>query len=144
MKNTWLPMDIYAGIFLALLGGTFWFLSLELTDEAAVFPRIVLATFIFLSAAMAVQGYRTFKKTGEAKNPLAFETVKIPFLMFVFISLYVAAMGLVGFCLASAAFIPGVAFFYKNKKPVHILGATVCLIVFIYVLFVVQLQLVLP
>ena len=144
MKSIRLPMDVYAGVFLALLGGVFYFLSLDLTDEAAVFPRIVLWAFILLSIGMTVEGCRKFKRTGEAKNPLAFEGIKIPLLMFVFITVYAVGMDLVGFCLASAAFIPGVALFYRNRKPLHILGATVCLIGFIYLLFVVQLKLVLP
>ena len=137
-------MDVYAGIFLTLLGAAFYYLSLDLTDEAAVFPRIVLWTFMILSVGMAVQGYLKFKKTGEAKNPLAFEGLRVPLLVFLFITVYVVAMGIIGFCLATAAFVPGVALFYKNKKPLHILGATACLIGLIYLLFVVQLKLVLP
>lgn len=144
MKSARLPMDVYAGVFLVLLGAAFYFLALELTPEAAVFPKMVLGTFILLAAGMAVQGYRKFKKTGEASNPLAFDGIKIPLLIFVFITFYVVAMDIIGFCLATAAFIPGVALFYRNKKPLHILAATGCLIGFIYLLFVVQLQLVLP
>jgi len=137
-------MDVYAGTFLTVLGGVFYSLTLEMSPEAALFPKIVLGTFILLSLGMTIRGYMHFKKTGEAKNPLAFAGLRIPLLIFAFITLYVVALDFVGFCLATAAFIPGVALFYKNKKPLHILAATVCLIGFIYLLFVVQLNLVLP
>ncbi len=144
MSTQKLPMDVYAGIFLTLLGIVFYYLALELSPEAAVFPKLVLAVFILLAAAMAVQGYRAFKKTGEAKNPLAFAGIKIPLLIFAFSTLYVVAMDFLGFCLATAAFVPGVALFYNNRKPLHIFIATAGLIAFIYLLFVVQLKLILP
>lgn len=144
MKIRRLPMDVYAGLFLALLGSAFYALALELTPEAAVFPKIVLAAFVLLSLAMAVQGFMHRKKTGEAENPLALKGLTVPLLVFAFITLYAVAMNVIGFCLATAAFVPGVALFYKNRNPLQILVATVCLIVFIYVLFVVQLRLVLP
>lgn len=144
MKTIRLPMDVYAGIFLTLLSVVFYWLGSELTAEAALFPKIVLGVFILLSVAMAVQGYMTFKRTGEAKNPLAFEGIRVPLLVFLFITAYVVALDFLGFCLATGAFIPGVALFYKNKKPLHIFAATAGLIGFIYLLFVVQLNLVLP
>lgn len=137
-------MDVYAGTLLAFLGGAFYCFALEMSPEAALFPKIVLGAFITLALAMAIRGYIQFKKTGEAKKPLAFEGLRIPLLVFVFITMYVVALDFVGFCLATAAFIPTVALFYKNKKPLHILAATICLIGFIYLLFVVQLNLMLP
>jgi len=57
---------------------------------------------------------------------------------------YVVALEYVGFYIATFLFIPIVAGFYKNNKPLQIVATTIGVISFIHLLFVIQLKLMLP
>jgi hypothetical protein len=139
-----LPADVYAGILFSLLGGGFYILAQDLTPEAAVFPKLTIGTFIILSIAMTIESLVNLKNNKRAKQQLTFKEIKIPLIVFIFITVYVTAMKYLGFCLATIAFIPGIALFYGNRQIFHIITTTVCLVGFIYLLFVVQLKLALP
>ncbi len=143
MNTSRLGTDFYAGIFLTLLGSVFLFLASELSAEAVIFPRIILVTFVILAIGMTVQGYLNSKRGSGAKL-LHLEGLKIPMLMFAFITAYVVVMDFLGFYIATAAFIPGVALFYRNRNPVHLIATVVGMLGFIHLLFVVQLNLVIP
>jgi hypothetical protein len=136
--------DVCAGIILAFAGGYFYSITLEMVPEATVFPKIILVAFIILSLMMAVQSFIKGKTDSEKNVSFQFSEWKIPLLIFVFITIYVVALEYAGFYIATAAFIPIVALFYKHKKPLHILVTTIGMIGFIHLLFVVQLKLVLP
>lgn len=144
MKTSKLNADVIVGVILMLAGAYFYLLASKMNLEAAIFPKIILGTFILLSLAMTVQGFIRGKKGDENVTSIKFSELKIPLLIFIFITGYVVALEFLGFCSATAIFIPAVAMFYKNKKPIHIIATTAGMIGFLYLLFVVQLKLMLP
>jgi putative tricarboxylic transport membrane protein len=144
MKTSKLNADVIVGIILMLAGAYFYSLALKMNPNAAIFPKIVIGAFILLSFGMTIQGFIRGKNGDENVSSIKLSELKIPLLIFVFITGYVVALEFVGFYVATAIFIPIVAGFYKNKKPICIIATTLGMIGFIHLLFVVQLKLVLP
>jgi len=144
MKTGKITVDLAVGVILVLVGSYFFWLASKMNPMSAVFPQIVIGAFIILSLGMAIQGYYRGKRGSENDSKLSFSEIKIPLLIFALVTGYVVALEYAGFYIATFLFIPIVAGFYKNNKPLQIIATTVGVISFIHLLFVVQLKLMLP
>lgn len=137
-----IDQDIYVGIFLFIVGSFFFYNSYDLRDNTARFPKIILIAFLVLALLSIISGIiKTKKNNSEEKEK---KDIKIPLLVFVFITLYVVLLDFIGFIIATLIFIPGVMLFYRNKKILQYAGCTLGTILFIYLLFNTVLKLQLP
>lgn len=144
MKLFKLHMDVYTGGILAFIGLYFFIEASKFTEQASTFPKIVLGTFIMLSLMLVVEGLVKSKKLNMHSDAIKFEEIKIPLVIFTFITLYVIALNLIGFYISTLIFIPSIMLFYKQRKKIIIACSTIGVVLFIHLLFVVQLKLMLP
>lgn len=137
-----IDQDIYVGIFLFIIGSFFFYNTYDLRDNTARFPKIILISFLILALFSIILGIiKTKKNNSEEKEK---KDIKIPLLIFVFITIYIILLNFIGFIIATLIFIPGVMLFYRNKKIVQYIGCTLGTILFIYLLFNTILKLQLP
>jgi len=147
MKLINLNKDVYAGSVIALAGIFFFSETNKMNPDSVLFPKIVIAAFIILALAMVIEGVRKSKKNAfenKEKQIMTLAQIKIPLIIFLFITAYVIGLKLVGFYISTLIFIPAIILFYKNKNIVVILFSTIGTVVFLHFLIVVELKLMLP
>jgi hypothetical protein len=117
---------------------------------AAQFPKVILACFIGFGLWIA---YKGVVKTRLLKNdrgdqvkdkPLDLTQLKRPFLTLAGVIMYVAAIKLAGFFVASTAFVLVFMWFSGIRSIKKMLLITLGMDIFLYLLFVIQLKVQLP
>lgn len=139
--------DVIIGIFLIIFAVGIFVMSNPLPTQSATFPRIVAGIMIFLSALLIVSGTKKAKlyeeSTGDessANREVYKNVVKGAVLIF----LYILLMPTLGFFAATSAFIASFMLVYKERSIKKILLTVITLDVFIYFIFVAQLNVPLP
>ena len=120
----------------------------KLTDaffnpEAATWPRGVLVVMIVLSALLLGHGIYLTRRNVAPGIPEG-RVVAAPLTALILISAYAAAMQVFGFFVSTAVFLPLAMFAQRQKNWKVILGVTLGLELFVYLLFVVALGLQMP
>lgn len=120
----------------------------QLTDEffdpkAATWPRGVLVVTIVLSALLLGHGIYLTRRNVASGIPEG-RVVAAPLIALIMISAYAAAMEVAGFFVSTAVFLPLTMFVQRQRNWKVILGVTVGLDLFVYLLFVVALGLRMP
>lgn len=144
MKLGKIHSEVWLGGILIVLAVIFYVMAGKFPNQdAAVWPRAVLIGIIILSALLVVHGMRLTKEMSDGKEQSA-GMLKGPLASLVMIVAYAACMNFTGYFVSTAIFLPlGMAALgQRNWKA--ILGVTVCLELFVWFLFVVQLQLRMP
>lgn len=144
MKN--LHIDIYIGILMFFTSTYFYTLTLEMPQDPATFPQLILTVLIVFSIIVFTKGFITTIKSKRANNKIDryLNDSGRPLVLYISIVLYVISIDLIGFftasTIASAFFI--VFFGVRNLRKIILvlLGINV----FIYALFVWQLKIYLP
>jgi len=122
---------------------------------AAQFPRIILMLFAGFGAFILFQGFKKTKKLNEfgEKNEtdlqeideqLNFKKLQMPMAAFLIVIAYVIIMGFLGFFVGTSLFVVGFMLFYKIRSWKTIVLCTAGINLFIYFLFVIQLNVPLP
>lgn len=144
MKN--LHIDIYIGILMFFTSIYFYTLTLEMPQDPATFPQLILTILIVFSVLIFTKGFMTTKKVQKTKEKIDryFNRSKRSFILYISIVVYVISIDLIGFftasTIASAFFIT--FFGIRNLKKIILLLLGINL--FIYALFVWQLKIYLP
>tara|TARA_R110001583_G_scaffold195469_1_gene374005 strand:+ start:3094 stop:3543 length:450 start_codon:yes stop_codon:yes gene_type:complete len=144
MKN--LHIDIYIGILMFFTSTYFYTLTLEMPQDPATFPQLILTVLIVFSIIVFTKGFITTIKSKRENNKIDryLNDSGRPLVLYISIVLYVISIDLIGFftasTIASAFFI--VFFGVRNLRKIILvlLGINV----FIYALFVWQLKIYLP
>jgi len=144
MKN--LHIDIYIGILMFFTSTYFYTLTLEMPQDPATFPQLILTVLIVFSIIVFTKGFITTIKSKRANNKIDryLNDSGRPLVLYISIVLYVISIDSIGFftasTIASAFFI--VFFGVRNLRKIILvlLGINV----FIYALFVWQLKIYLP
>jgi 4-amino-4-deoxy-L-arabinose transferase-like glycosyltransferase len=121
----------------------------KLIPAAALFPKIMLVTFIFFISLTLINGIResiksTKEQDFESGRLLRWVENKMPYCVYAIILSYVVLLKMAGFFLATGLFIPTLMLFYKNRSKLKIFSVTVGTLLFVYVVFVCILKATLP
>ena len=137
--------NIYIGIVLIVLSGFFYNMANQFVNQAAaIWPKGVLICIIALSALLIAQGITLTAKRNDNKASNNFKSILVPLLTIVLIAIYAILMNFIGFFASTAFFCPLGMFALGQRNWKAIIGVTLGLDVFVYVLFVTQLQLQMP
>lgn len=144
--------DIYVGTLMILVSIFLYSKTLSLLSGAALFPRILLAIFILFSILIIIGGFKKTKlmKQGEEveyegdENPLNFGNLKSPITTLFIVICYVSLLSLIGFFPSTILFMVVFLSYMKVKQWKTYVFTIIGLNVFIYLVFVLQLNVQLP
>lgn len=140
--------DVVMGAALLLVSGVLYMMARELISEAAIFPMVLIILLAIFALAILFKGVGRDEKTygdhGDDEEKLNVEMLKSPLIVFAGIFLYCLLITVVGFFVATSIFL--VLYLYLNRYRSIIKVITTVLVVnlFIYLLFVQQLNVRLP
>lgn len=139
--------DVIIGIFLIFFAVGIFVMSNPLPTQSATFPRIVASIMILLSVLLIVSGMKKAKQYDEEQatesniKDVAYQNVLKGGGM---ILLYILLMPMLGFFVSTSIFIASFMFVFKERSVKKILLTVITLDVFIYLIFVAQLNVPLP
>ncbi|MDR2588581.1 MAG: tripartite tricarboxylate transporter TctB family protein [Spirochaetales bacterium] len=139
--------DVYIGILLTAVSVFFFIEVTKIHPEAALFPKVMLGTFIILAVLLTLMGVRkTLRPELTLKSDLLlkFSVIRTPLIVFVIVAGYMVLLKVLGFFTATAIFVPAFMIFYGIKSIRTLLITDIALNVFVYVLFVRLLKVALP
>lgn len=137
-------INAWIGTFLIIASAFFYTLTDEFFDpKAATWPRGVLVVTIVLSALLLGHGVYLTRRNAAPGIPEG-RVVAAPLIALIMISAYAAAMQVAGFFVSTAVFLPLAMLAQRQKNWKVILGVTLGLELFVYLLFVVALGLRMP
>lgn len=136
--DVWISLAlITVSVFFYLMAGRFF------NQQAAVWPKMIIIVTLILSAMLLLKGLRlTSQKAETGLFPVA--TLKGPAISILMIIAYGILMQFTGYFVSSAIFLPLGMFALGNRNWKAIFGVTAGVEVFVYLLFVTQLQLRMP
>ena len=144
MKRRNIHANVWIGGVLIILSAIFYGMAGKFVNpSAAVWPRAVLVGIIILSALLVLNG---MKQTAAHADPglIPLDIIKGPMAALLVIVVYAVLMKFTGYFVSTAIFLPFGMFALGQRNWKAILGVTVGLELFVYVLFVMQLQLRMP
>lgn len=144
MKLRNIHANVWIGGVLIILSAIFYGMAGKFVNpSAAVWPRAVLVGIIILSALLVLNGV---KQTAAHADPglIPLDIIKGPMAALLVIVVYTVLMKFTGYFVSTAIFLPFGMFALGQRNWKAILGVTVGLELFVYVLFVMQLQLRMP
>lgn len=144
MKLRNIHANVWIGGVLIILSAIFYGMAGKFVNpSAAVWPRAVLVGIIILSALLVLNGV---KQTAAHAAPglIPLDIIKGPMAALLVIVVYAVLMKFTGYFVSTAIFLPFGMFALGQRNWKAILGVTVGLELFVYVLFVMQLQLRMP
>ena len=144
MKLKNIHANVWIGGVLIILSAIFYGMAGKFVNpSAAVWPRAVLVGIIVLSALLVLNGV---KQTAAHADPglIPLDIIKGPMAALLVIVVYAVLMKFTGYFVSTAIFLPFGMFALGQRNWKAILGVTVGLELFVYVLFVMQLQLRMP
>ena len=144
MKLRNIHANVWIGGVLIILSAIFYGMAGKFVNpSAAVWPRAVLVGIIILSALLVLNG---MKPTAAHADPglIPLDIIKGPMAALLVIVVYAVLMKFTGYFVSTAIFLPFGMFALGQRNWKAILGVTVGLELFVYVLFVMQLQLRMP
>ena len=119
--------------------------ALKFPGEAVYFPGFALISLLIFSMWTGFLGvYKTIQvRNGKADytNP---EIKKRPFIILASIAVYAFCMGTIGFFVSSAIYLPCGMLLFGQRRIKPIIITTVCVLGFLYWLFVIQLKVYMP
>jgi len=144
MKN--IHLDTFIGMFLLIVSAFFYFLTVQMPDDPAVFPKLVLLVLIVFSVVIMFKG---ITKTIEAKRDglmveSYFEKIRGPASVYIGLCVYVFLIQLLGFFVASSMSSVFFMVLFGIKSYLKIFLLVIGINVFVYLLFVWQLKIALP
>lgn len=135
--------DIIAAALLIILSAVFFKMAGEFSNQqAAIWPKAVLVGIIILSAMLAVKGLKGQKQDEKTRFPKG--TLAGPIAAVVVITVYAVLMKFAGYFISTTLFLPFGMLALGQRDWRVILSVTIGLEIFIYILFVTQLQLRMP
>lgn len=144
MKLKQIHANVWIGGILILFSVIFFLMSGKFSNpSAAIWPKAILIGIMILSSLLLLQGV---KMTGQQKEAgtIPASALKGSMTSLVCIIIYAILMNYTGYFVSTAIFLPFGMYALGQRNWKAILGVTVGLEVFVYILFVTQLQLRMP
>ena len=144
MKLSKIHINVWMGGLLIILSVIFYMMAGQFSNpDAATWPRLILVCIIILSAMLVIHGLKLTQQQADP-DTIPANVHKGPMVTLVAIVLYAVLMNFTGYFVSTAIFLPLGMFALGQRNWKAILGVTVGLELFIYILFVTQLQLRMP
>ena len=139
MKLKQIHAEVWLGGILIILAVIFYIMAGQFPNtSAAVWPKAVLIGIMILSVLLVIHGLQ-MTKDADGNADLGGAVLKGPMASLVMIVAYAVCMSFTGYFVSTAIFLP-----LGQRNWQAILGVTVGLELFVWFLFVVQLQLRMP
>jgi putative tricarboxylic transport membrane protein len=141
-----LNQDFYVGLTLIFIVAIFFTKALSIQGEAAMFPLGLLALLFILAILIILNSIKTKKVNDEKKEfegeerKLNFELLKSPLCVLLITCFYILLMTYIGFFPATALFFVCYFLFMGIKGLLKYIFVISGFLIFIYVLFVLQLN----
>lgn len=133
--------DIGIGLILLGIEAIFFVLSLDfINPDAARWPQGILFVAAIFSVLLIIHG---IKEKSSYQGP-QYKSVKAPLLALLIMIIYGVAMEISGFFISTLIFCPLGMFLLGQRDWKILAGVPIGLDIFVYVLFVMQLQLQMP
>ncbi len=134
------PVDFFSGVMIVIFSMVLFGMTGRLPGESAMFPRILAGIMGFLGLLLCVSALKAHERQASIESFRNMDVWK----GYLLITAYVIAMSSIGFFVSTAFFV--IVFMYLNKeRSVIRIGATALILnVFIYLVFVAQLNVPLP
>jgi len=132
--------DVYISAALFIILAILFAVTLELPESSSIFPYMliggigILNMFVMLKAITKTKGMRASKS--PVTNPINWETIKVPMLIFVMTVVYIILFRFTNFFIATTFFLIALMKFYKVNSWKVILLTTVIFDILMYVGFV--------
>jgi hypothetical protein len=132
--------DVYISAALFLILALLFTITLKLPDSSSIFPFMliggigILNVFVMLKALSKTKAMRVSEST--ITNPINWETIKIPMLIFIMTVGYIVIFQFTNFFVSSSIFLITLMKFYKVTSWKVIILTTIIFNVIIYVGFV--------
>jgi hypothetical protein len=132
--------DVYISAALFIILAILFAVTLELPESSSIFPYMliggigILNMFVMLKAITKTKAMRASKS--PATNPINWETIKVPMLIFVMTVAYIILFRFTNFFIATTFFLIALMKFYKVNSWKVILLTTVIFDILMYVGFV--------
>lgn len=144
MKLKQIHANVWIGGVLIVLSVIFFMVAGQFSNpSAAVWPKAILIGIMMLSSMLVIQGMRLTGQNIASESPPASE-LKGSMVSLICIIAYAVLMNYTGYFVSTAIFLPLGMYALGQRNWKAILGVTVGLEVFVYILFVTQLQLRMP
>lgn len=146
MKRT-IHHDIYIGLIMLLFSVGMFVNTYKMPEGSAQFPKIILSLFTFFSLyilAFGIKKTKDLNSSNKNEKSLSFQEVNTPLAIFLIIVAYVTIIKFLGFFIATTMFMIAFMYFYKVKSWKLIILNALGVNLFIYLLFVLQLNVRLP
>lgn len=144
-EKKFISIDIFLGVFCAVFAVIFLVQALQFPGQVGFFPSLVLAFMLFFSLITLGMGvYKTVqtrKGNADYANP---EMKRFPFIVLATIVIYVFCMQKIGFFVSTAVFLPCEMLLFGQRKVLPIVISTAIVLVFLYFVFVMQLNIYMP
>lgn len=146
MKEKRIDSDIFTGGILVLACLFFYYKSAGLPSDAAVWPKLILIVTLILSVLLVLSGVKKTLRQTDGTDVLSLKIRELgaPVVVLIVMSAYAVMMDWTGFFVSTAIFLPLGMFLFKQRSLPVLLGVTVGIEVFVYWLFIVQLNLRMP
>lgn len=147
-----LHQDIYIGFVLILIGLFLFIETLDFTQDSANYPRGIIILFIFFSVLIIIEGFRKTKLMKEEnvnlfegeESPLNLSILKSPLFSIAFVIIYAVLIPTLGFFVSTLLFTIVFLWFMGVRKWQTYVYTAVGIDLFVYLLFVMQLNVRLP
>lgn len=145
--------DAIVGLMIIIFSITFFTQTFKMTSDAAIYPQGILIIFALFGASILLSGMKktTKIKTGKddqypegEEERLHWKVLKSPMSAFTMIALYILLINITGFFSATTVFVLFFMRYIGAKGWVTYVSTTVGFNLFIYLLFVMQLNVQLP
>jgi len=140
-----LHTDVYVGVIMLLIGGVMMWMAFEFPIISRRFPLMGTGLFALCALIILVRGITaTRTQQDNAYSPFAWHATKYPLMTFLILVGYVLAIRYATFMIATSLVVSMLMLFFGVRSWKSIVLMVVGLDVFVWLLFVKQLNMVLP
>ena len=141
----WINSDTIIGLIITIISVFFLSIADKMPASAARFPKIILSILGILSFFLILKGLRaSLINKFNSKESITLNSIRNPLIAIALIILYVVLLRLIGFYISTTIYTVLFMLFFREKRIRTVLLTAVSINIFIYLLFVVQLNVRLP
>jgi hypothetical protein len=140
----WVNSDSISGLIIVIISIFFLSMTNKMPISAARFPKLVLSILGILGFVLFIRGIKSSLKNKNLKETITFTSFKNPIIAISLITIYVVLLKILGFYIATALYTVLFMLFFQERKIKTILLTAIAINLFVYLLFVVQLNVQLP
>lgn len=127
--------DVFLGIAVLVFGVVMYAQTIPMPEMAAIFPKMMLIVLMVFGIGILLSGLKKTKDPSEEDPSASFVNIKYPIAFFAIIVLYALSMYYIGFYVSTIVFAVSAMLFFKYRNVKVIIGASVGLVVFLYLMF---------